>query len=396
MGTFFVYNEAYVGKCYWIEKRSRVTGVFSYNEDYLFNRDNWQIDPVLPLRYGAQAIQNGLPGAFCDAAPDRWGRNLIRHRHLSETKKIGTKPRALNEVDYLLGVSDLTRQGNLRFTLEKEGEFLHPSNAIPKLVALPKLLDATHRYAAKHDESAITYLLSAGSASLGGARPKAIIIDGKDLFIAKFPQTSDEWDVNAWEWVCLNIAAKAGVNVPENKLLNIDGHNVLLVKRFDRRYDKRIGYISALTLLGLTDGEQADYLEIAEKLRENSIYAKADLRELFRRIVLFLLLNNTDDHLRNHGLLHTGSGWQLSPVFDINPNPDPFATRATSVFAEIEKSAAQAALKANMNTFGLSNQEGEQIISEVASAVQYCEEYSSQARIPKEERDYMLRALELK
>lgn len=386
MGTFFVYNETCAGKCYWTEKRSRVTGIFSYEEDYLSSSDKWNIDPVLIMTVGAQAAKHGLHGALRDAAPDRWGQNLIRHRYLSDTKTRGETPRTLNEIDYLLGASDLTRQGDLRFTLEKGGTFLHPSAEIPKLVALPKLLDSAYRYAAGQDESAIACLLDAGSASLGGARPKAAVADGEDLYIAKFPHRQDEWDVMAWEWISLRVAADAGITTPENKLVNMDGQNVLLVKRFDRSSGKRTGYISAMTLLGLTDGEQADYSEIAEKIRDISICTKEDLRELYRRIALSVMLNNTDDHLRNHGFLRSGSGWRLSPVFDINPNPNRAALRETSIFMEREKKAALAALSENADAFDLLAHEASGILSNVTSAVRGFEAFAKQAGIQKAER----------
>ena len=214
MGTFYVYNESYIGQCYWTEKRGLVSGVFSYNPDYLSESDNWNIDPALSLTSGAQATGRGLPSAFSDAAPDRWGQNLIRHRYLRETKGNNKGKRTLNEVDYLLGVSDLTRQGDLRFSLEKGGDFLHPSNEIPKLVALPKLLDAAHRYAAGTDETAITYLLDAGSASLAALRTNA---DAFDL--------SDEVAENLLSKVttaiksCPKYAKQAKIPTPEQKTL---------------------------------------------------------------------------------------------------------------------------------------------------------------------------------
>ena len=395
MGAFFVYNDFYTGKCYWTEKRSRVTGIFTYDEGYLAGNDNWNIDPALTLTTGAQSSRNGLPDAFRDAAPDRWGQTLIRHRCIRENKKSGGALRPLNEVDYLLGVSDSARQGNLRFSLEKDGVFLHPSDEIPKLVALPKLLDASHRYAAEQDEDAILILLDAGSASLGGARPKAGILDGEDLYLAKFPHRQDEWDVMAWEWASLGVASEAGMTVPENRLVKIDGQNVLLVKRFDRISGKRIAYISAMTLLCLTDGEQGDYADIAEKLRDVSAFAKEDLHELYRRITLSLFLNNTDDHLRNHGLLRSGSGWRLSPIFDVNPNPGSGSIRATSVFGEFAKDPALAALATNANAFDLTAQDAAEIISEVSSAVKSLDKYAKRAGVKKPEREIMLRALGL-
>ena len=395
MSTFFVYNKCYTGKCYWTEKRSRITSVFTYDENYLSGDDNWNIDPTLSLTTGAQASRNGLPGVFRDAAPDRWGQNLIRHRHLQKSKKSGKTPRTVNEVDYLLGVNDSSRQGDLRFSLERDGIFQHPSYDIPKLVALPKLLSAANQYTASTDENAITYLLEAASASLGGARPKAAVYDGDDLYIAKFPHKQDQWDVIAWEWVCLSVAKEAGVCVPENSLVKVNDQNVLLIKRFDRLGAKRIGYISAMTLLDLTDGENADYVEIADELRNVSVSANKDLHELYRRIILNLFVNNTDDHLRNHGLLRSGSGWRLSPVFDVNLNPDTTAVRVTSIFTEVKKEAALEALSDNAQAFNLSQQDAEIILSEVISAVKSCEKYAYQAGIKKEECTRMLHAIEL-
>jgi len=393
MGTFFVYNKAYAGKYYWTEKRSRISGVFSYDDEYLANNGNWNIDPALALTSGSQPSKYGLPGAFQDASPDRWGKTLIRHRHIRESKTRGMTPRSLNDVDYLLGVSDTSRQGDLRFSLEPGGDFQHPSEDIPKLISLPKLLNASNLYIEKQDEEAISYLLGAGSASLGGARPKTAVYDGDDLFIAKFPHRHDKWDVMAWEWICLSIAAEAGINTPENRLLKVDEQNIFLTKRFDRGKQKRIGYISMMTLLGLTDNESADYSEIAESLHNVSVSVNEDLIELFRRILLSLLVNNTDDHLRNHGLIRAGSGWRLSPVFDVNPNPDTAAVRVTSIFGEIEKELALLSLKENASSFNLTPQEADKIFCEVITAIKSIEKYAVIAGVSKSEQKTMHKAL---
>jgi len=395
MSTFYVYNNNYVGKCYWTEKRSRVTCLFSYDDSYLAESNNWNIDPFLSFTLGAQPYTGGIPGAFRDASPDRWGQTLIKHRHRKECEATGKHIRALNSVDYLMGVSDLTRQGDLRFSFEKDSQFEHPSDNIPQLTVLPKLLYAAHNYEADNEENAITFLLNAGSASLGGARPKAAVLDGKDLYIAKFPHRQDRWNVMAWEWVCLNVAAEAGISVPDNRLVQIDGQSVLLVKRFDRAKHVRVGYISMMSLLGLSDGEQADYSEMAEELRNVSVSVDNDLQELYRRIILNILLNNTDDHLRNHGLIRSGSGWKLSPAFDINPTPDTTTMRVTSVFSEIEKARALDALEANVNTFHLSSGKAEEIRYGVFKATKSIDSYAIKAGISKEERNMMLSAIEL-
>jgi len=395
MGTFYVYNKHYAGKCFWTEKRSRITCLFSYDDSYITEKDNWNIDPGMSLTLGAQPTPAGFPGAFRDASPDRWGQNLIRHRHRKECELAGRSIRALNSVDYLMGVSDFTRQGDLRFSFDKGGTFEHPSDNIPQLVILPKLLYAAQNYEAENEENAIDFLLNAGSASLGGARPKAAVLDGLDLYIAKFPHRQDKWNVMAWEWVCLNVAVDAGINVPENRLEKIDNQCVLLVKRFDRAEQKRVGYISMMTLLDLADGEQADYSEMAEKLRDVSVSADNDLHELYRRIILNILLNNTDDHLRNHGLIRSGSSWKLSPVFDINPTPDVITVRVTSVFSETEKVRALEALKSNIKTFHLSADKAGSIRNDVYEAVKSIESYAIKAGISKEERKMVLNAIGL-
>lgn len=392
MGAFHVYNKTYAGRCYWTERRSNITGVFTYDDDYLSGNGNWAIDPALALVSGAQAAKNGLPGAFRDTAPDRWGRNLIRRRFLRESRASGNRIRNINEIDYLLGVSDFARQGDLRFSLERGGAFQYPSSDVPKLVSLPNLLNAVRIYESEQNEQAISYLLDAGSASLGGARPKAAVYDGEDLYMAKFPHKQDKWDVVAWEWIVLQVAAEAGISVPANKLVKIDGQNVLLVRRFDRSGNERIGYISAMTLLGLTDFDQADYSEIAEKIRDICVSVKSDLQELYRRIVLSVLINNTDDHLRNHGFLRSGCGWRLSPVFDINPNPDASALRSTSVFSEVEKEAALEALRVYADAFDLTPQDSATILSEVTTAVKSCTKYADRAGIPKSEQKMLLPA----
>ena len=393
MGEFCVYNKEYVGKCFWTERRSRISSVFSYDDGYLLNGDNWNIDPTLEMVSGAQPAKFSIPGVLLDASPDRWGKTLIRHRHMRNNKERSNLQRRLNDIDYLLGVSDFSRQGELRFSYEKDGLFLHPADECPKLVSLPKLLDAANRYAEYEDENAIEYLLDAGSASLGGARPKAAVADGDELYIAKFPHRQDKWDVIAWEWVSLCIASEAGICVPDIRLVSIDGQKVLLTKRFDREREKRIGYISAMTLLGLADGEQADYSEIAEKMRTISVDAKKDLHELFRRIVLFIHINNTDDHLRNHGFLRKGSGWNLSPVFDVNPNPERASVRGTSIFGETGREASLKALLNNAYAFDLEENTAIQISSEVKKAVESFEKYTKEIGVSEAERSLMRRCI---
>lgn len=334
------------------ERRGTVTTVMDYDPNYLRDPHAYALSPDLRLAEQRHSV-SGLPGSFADSAPDRWGRNLIAKRFRAATRGAGVA-RDLQEVDYLLGVSDLTRQGSLRFSLEEEGAFLEVASGVPQLVALPRLLRAADEVAADRDDlAAVKMLLDAGTGSLGGARPKAAVRDDDRLLIAKFPHASDEWDVMAWEKTALDLAAACGLTVPASRLVDVGGRHVLLVERFDRGPQGRVGYISAMTLLGRRDGERADYLEIAEALSEHGSAVSRDLVELWRRIAFSVVVNNVDDHLRNHGLLRDRAGWHLSPLFDVNPDPSLTSERVTSIGFVSGAQDARDALVTSAPDFGL-------------------------------------------
>jgi serine/threonine-protein kinase HipA len=357
-----------VGDAYFTFRRNRLTASFSYDRDYLALRGAYAIDPALSLTAGPWALPHGLPGAFSDAAPDRWGRNLIA-KHVRAQARAERRPApSLDDRDFLLGVSDETRQGALRFKTEIDGEFQHPTPDVPKLIALPALLlaaDAVSRDG-PDDMEAIKTLLDAGTGSLGGARPKASVRDGDRLLIAKFPHHHDEWSVIAWEKTALDLAEAGGVTVPNRQMVSVDGHPVLLLDRFDRDGAHRIGYISAMTLLEANDGQRRDYTEIAEAIPEYSSSTTADLRQLFRRIAFSVAINNTDDHLRNHGFLRDKAGWKLAPAFDLNPDPDLVAQRVTSVGGATNAADSMQALLIYARNFGLADDQARVILREIA------------------------------
>jgi serine/threonine-protein kinase HipA len=309
--------------------RGRESATFSYAESYLALDRAYALDPRLPLQGGPQQTDEGqeLFAAFTDCAPDRWGRRLIKRSERRRATAEDRSERSIGEIDYLLGVRDDLRQGALRFRDPGENAYLaEEREGVPSLVELPRLLNAAERLERDEvDEPELVELLHGGS-SLGGARPKAHVRaqDGP-VAIAKFPSPGkDDWDVIAWESVALTLAAAAGIEVPGFALHQIAGKSVLIVDRFDRAGEVRIGYVSAMTMLEAADGEQGSYLEIADVIERQSPRAAADLEELWRRIAFSILISNTDDHLRNHGFLHaTSAGWSLSPVFDVNPDPEP-------------------------------------------------------------------------
>ena len=209
--------------------------------------------------------------------------------------------------------------------MDDEAPFLAiDEEGVPELIDLPELLEIAER----SDKPELKYaelqrLVHAGG-SLGGARPKAHVRDTSGrVAIAKFPSAvSDIWNVIAWEKVALDLARAAGITVPNSQLIKVGDRSVLIVDRFDRDFDNRIGYVSAMTMLEAADGDQRSYLDIAAVVEERSSKTSQDLLELWRRMVFAVLASNTDDHLRNHGFLHAGGdSWNLSPAFDLNPNP---------------------------------------------------------------------------
>jgi serine/threonine-protein kinase HipA len=317
------------GRMYPHFRRGSESASFIYDNEYLANPGAYQLDPALPLVAGTlqTPVGRALFGGFADSLPDRWGRTLIQRAERARAQTSAVAPRAMSEIGLLLGVRDDLREGALRFRCGGQEAFLAAEAlGIPVLTDLLALLDI----AARAERDAADYedlkrLLQAGS-SLGGARPKVHVLDSDGrVAIAKFPsESSDTWNVMAWEKVALDLARDAQIAVPDSQLLRVGDRNVLVVDRFDRRGGARVGYASAMTMLEASDGDQRSYLEIAEVIEERSPAATAELRQLWRRITFTILISNTDDHLRNHGFLHDrGESWMLSPAFDLNPNPGP-------------------------------------------------------------------------
>lgn len=316
------------------------SATFSYIDSYLRDPRAYGLDPTLPLVAGPIQTPPGrtIFNAFSDAAPDRWGRSLLTRAERRRAQAVGEIPRTMTEGDYLLGVRDEFRQGAVRFRDPDTGVFQSADDSsVPALVSLPRLLKAADHFSQSGpDDPAIADLIAAGG-SQGGARPKAAVVatSGK-LAIAKFPKNPhgpqpDEWDVVAWEHTALELARKAGISVPPSTMIKVANRNVLIVERFDRRENHRIGFCSALTLLELDDLQRSSYLEMAGILEETGSHPADDLPQLWRRMVFSQLINDTDNHPRNHGFLRSGSGWALSPIYDVNPNPDTNRERATVV-----------------------------------------------------------------
>ena len=286
---------------------------------------------------GIQYLRNEKSnfGVFLDSSPDRWGRVLMDRRESILARMENRTRRNLNESDYLLGVFDEQRMGALRFKESESGAFLNDNRnfTTPPWTSLRELEQASYQLENEllRDDTEILkwlYILLAPGSSLGGARPKAGIRDTNGvLWIAKFPSKEDRYDVGAWEIIVNELAKMAGLDTPQAMAKQFYGkHHTFLTKRFDRTATgKRLYFASAMTCLGYTDGasfqDGASYLELAEFISRKGANVNRDLEELFRRIVFFICVSNTDDHLRNHGFLLTTNGWILSPAYDMNPNP---------------------------------------------------------------------------
>jgi serine/threonine-protein kinase HipA len=324
---------AVVGRLFLHRRRGAESATFRYDSDWIGTPGAYPIDPQLPLTSGSlhTGVDQQLFRAFADSAPDRWGVELVLRHERRRAHQDGTAPRSFAEADFLLAVRDQLRQGALRLRDPVRGNFLAPGGErIPHLVDLPRLLGASTKLEqdAETDDE-LRVLLEAGS-SLGGARPKAHVMDAGKLLIAKFPRpTRDPWSVIVWEQIALEMAAAGGIRAARSRLVDVAGRAVILLERFDRTAKGgRIGYVSALTMLEARDNDRRSYTDIAEAIETSSPSATEDLRELWRRVAFSILISNADDHLRNHGFLRLGPGWTLSPAFDLNPAPDSAASSA--------------------------------------------------------------------
>jgi serine/threonine-protein kinase HipA len=308
---------------------------FAYDGDWLASTSRFMLDPRLELWQGEQYPQSGQPnfGIMMDSAPDRWGRVLLERREAAQAEREQRPMRALQEIDFLLGIHDFTRMGALRFRQAASAPYLanHPLPA-PPVTRLTELAYISARIEEPGVEKLPEYekwlsMLIAPGSSLGGARPKANFTDSDDsLWFAKFPAHDDRFDIGGWEYLSHTLAARAGVVVPTARRVALGGrYQTFCVQRFDRAGGTRRMFASAMTLLEQQDGAStAGYPDLAQFIadagQQNRI--NADLAQLFRRVLFNVLIGNRDDHLRNHGFIRGKTGWMLSPAYDMNPNPN--------------------------------------------------------------------------
>ena len=307
------------GKDYYIGDIYYTSGIFSFecSSEYIENPNLPIIDPLIKKYFGRQYPDELSFGFIEDMIPDRFGKRLIDIEEKSNRK--------LNSFDYLVRVNDLSRMGALRVKEAIDGPFINEKkDAIPPYIYLRDIEQASYELEKEETikDELFRKLLLPGS-SLGGARPKSNIYFNDEVYIAKFPSKGDDYDVELLEYITLRIAKLCGINVPDcnAQKLSKNGYT-LLVKRFDRDGNNRIHYLSGVTALATNDGRSDlySYLDLVNFIRSNGVNVKEDLKELYRRIIFTYLINNTDNHLRNHAFIMEEKGYKLSPMFDVNPS----------------------------------------------------------------------------
>lgn len=385
------------------------------NDSYGFKFDNEWL-----RRYGSLNLSedlNNYPGqqytkperdifgCFADALPDRWGRTLLNRREQILATEENRPVRRLSSFDYLCGIDDFSRMGGFRFKEEPEGDYICTENnlSIPPLTSIRELIVASQEIE-KSEESHelpekkwIQQLVHPGT-SLGGDRPKAGVIDENQvLYVAKFPSRKDDYDVALWEHLSHQLAKKAGINAAETKAIGAgEKYHTLLSRRFDRTAEgRRIHFASAMTLLGLTDGCNADsghgYLDIVDFILQSCCDVDANLRELYRRVAFNICIGNSDDHFRNHGFLLTPRGWTLSPAYDMNPTLNEYQSLM------ITKSSSKADLALLLQAsedYMIPQSDAQRIIDQVKETVRSWRAMASRLGISQREMEYFASRLD--
>jgi serine/threonine-protein kinase HipA len=383
------------------QARGKTAFSFLYDPEWLSQKEQFLLDPDIEWFQGQQhPIGKENFGVILDSMPDTWGRTLMKRRAAQEAFENGNTKTNLYEIDFLLGVHDESRMGALRFKLSQDGPFLNNSKlSIPHWAKIKELQHAAHEIELNDDEDEVKHwldILIAPGSSLGGARPKANILDEeKHPWIAKFPSNTDNTDKAAWEYLAYQLAIDAGINMSLSKLEKITGKfHTFFTKRFDRVDGERIHFASAMTMTGNNEDTIRDkagsYLEIAEFIQFHGSNISADLEQLWRRIIFNIAISNTDDHLRNHGFIVHNNGWHLSPAYDINPS---IYKNGLALNIDMDNNALDLELAKSVGAFfQLNTQKMNSIIKEVQLAVSSWKKIANQIGIPRNEQVKMAKA----
>lgn len=394
----WLHTPALVGELSYESLRGADSYGFSFAPTWLQTQRDIFLSADLNNYTGMQytAVNRDIFGCFSDTLPDRWGRTLLNRREQLQAQEQRRPLRRLSSFDYLLGIDDYSRMGAFRFKETPDSDFINsdPMLKIPPLTDIRTLeaagsaIEQSEAHNALPEKKWIAQLIQPGT-SLGGARPKASVtdLDGA-LCVAKFPSRKDDYDVELWEHLCHLLARKAGIEVADTKVLKAIGpYHTLISRRFDRTADGgRIHFASAMTLLGLQDGNNAadghGYLDLVDFIVQHCTAVESNLRELYRRVAFYICVGNSDDHFRNHGFLLTPKGWTLSPAYDINPTLNP---AQSLLITSVSNQAAFSQLRAAAEDYLLTRETADAILDEVQAALQDWPTLAAQIGIPRRE-----------
>ena len=387
-----------VGELCYEKLRGSDSYAFQYDEHWLKGHAEVKLSEDINNYPGMQYTQPGQDvfGCFSDALPDRWGRTMLKRREQILASEEKRAVRSLSSFDYLMGIDDFSRMGGFRFKKELEGEFINVSASlkIPPLTELKDLLHASREIEKSEEANVlpekkwIAQIIQPGS-SLGGARPKASVLDEKgNLCIAKFPSRKDDYDAGLWEHFSHLLAQKAGIEVAQTKVLGgLGKYHTFLSRRFDRKDEaKRVHFASSMSLLGLKDGDNAQggygYLDMVDFILQGCCDVEQNLQELYRRVAFNMCIGNSDDHFRNHGFLLTQKGWTLSPAYDMNPTLNEYQSLLVN---ESSNKADISVLLDSCESYLIKKEIAANIIQEVQTAVSGWESLAVQLQIPVRE-----------
>jgi serine/threonine-protein kinase HipA len=348
-----------------ISRRGNIeSSEFAYGKGFLASPTAFPLNPLhLELnnavkRMPERRIRDGgaLPLTISDALPDSWGRRVLEAQ----------QGRSLDDIDALL-LTNANRVGAMVFseTLPIQINF-----ADKDIFSLEEMSDAVKRLELGMEIQAPMRRLLNKGASLGGARPKADFIHDNKRWIAKFPANSDNHDIELLEAAVLQLATECNIDVSPHLLKPIHNGHALLLRRFDRLGDidneTRIHYQSAAALMDVPyESNDGSYIEFAQVIRRISANPEHDLQQLFRRLIFNLIIDNTDDHVKNHGMLHLrGNQYKLAPAFDVVMQLNNIGYQELAIIPGNHNSKLSLAIQAASH-FGIYEHKAIEIIEEI-------------------------------
>ena len=380
-----------VGHLTYLKAGPREFSSFGYADSWLADATRFEVSPDLPLERGHQIRKASKDDstfffALADTEPDAWGRRVIARAHAKERKE-NASLKALTELDYLCAVDDFSRVGALRLR-DARGGYLRTVDegrrATPPLIELEHMMAAS-RAVERSEETTndLKYLLGKGT-SLGGMRPKCTVLnDDGTLALAKFPSVNDARSVTRGEVLALHLAALAGFEVADARIVMIQTSPVALIRRFDRAADQgRIAYLSGTSMLQAQRNDEHAYTEVVDAMRSRCLNPVEDARQLWRRLAFNHLITNVDDHLQNIGFLYVGQGqWRLAPAFDLNPFPDKDNESKTWLSEDTGPITSVRELLAQANYFNLGDAQARDVLAAVVAAVERWREVAQSAPV---------------